>query len=108
MSKTTIRTVCGLPDYMRCGLCVEVEDGRITRVRPADFPDPADRGICVKALATREMVYHPDRLKHPLKRMGERGEDKWQRVSWDEALTAIAAQLQEIGHFDRCHTLLPP
>ena len=97
MAKTTIRTVCGLPDYMRCGLSVDVEDGAITRIRPGDFPDPADRGVCLKALATREMVYHPNRLKHPLKRMGERGEDKWQRVSWDEALTAIAAQLQEIG-----------
>ena len=97
MAKTTIRTVCGLPDYMRCSLSVEVEDGAITRIRPGDFPDPADRGICLKALATREMVYHPDRLKHPLRRVGERGENKWQRVSWDEALAAIAAQLQEIG-----------
>jgi anaerobic selenocysteine-containing dehydrogenase len=97
MAKTIVRTVCGLPDYMRCGLSVEVEDGAITRIRPGDFPDPADRGICLKASATREMVYHPDRLKYPLKRVGERGEDRWQRVSWDEALTAIASQLQEIG-----------
>jgi anaerobic selenocysteine-containing dehydrogenase len=97
MSKTTIRTVCGLPDYMRCGLSVDVEDGVITKIRPADFPDPADRGACLKGLAMREMVYHPDRLKYPLKRLGERGEDKWQRVSWDEAMTAIAAKLQEVG-----------
>ena len=97
MAKTIIRTVCGLPDYMRCGLSVEVEDGVITRIRPGDFPDPADRGVCLKGLATREMVYHPDRLKYPVKRTGERGEGKWQRVSWDEALTAIAAQLQDIG-----------
>ncbi len=97
MSKTVIRTVCGLPDCMHCGLSVEVDDGVITRVRPGDFPDPADRGVCVKGMATREMIYHPDRLKYPLKRAGERGEDKWQRVSWDEALTAIAAKLQEIG-----------
>jgi anaerobic dimethyl sulfoxide reductase subunit A len=97
MAKTITRTVCGLPDYMGCGLSVEVEDGVITRVRPGDFPDPADRGVCRKGLATREMVYHPDRLKYPLKRAGERGEGKWQRVSWDEALTDIAARLQEIG-----------
>ena len=74
MAKTIIRTVCGLPDYMRCGLSVEVEDGVITRIRPGDFPDPADLGVCLKGLATREMVYHPDRLKYPLKRVGERGE----------------------------------
>ncbi|MDM7998694.1 MAG: molybdopterin-dependent oxidoreductase [Dehalococcoidia bacterium] len=97
MAGTLIRTVCGLPDYMRCGLSVEVQDGVITRILPGDFPDPADRGICLKALAAREMVYHPDRLKYPLKRTGERGEGKWRRVSWDEALTAIASQLGEIG-----------
>lgn len=100
MAKTTTRTVCGLPDYMGCGLSVEVEDGIITRVRPGDFPDPADRGVCPKGLASRRMVYHPDRLKYPLKRSGQRGEGKWQRVSWDEALTDIAARLQEIGQ--RC------
>jgi anaerobic selenocysteine-containing dehydrogenase len=97
MAKTVIRTVCGLPDCLHCGLSAEVDDGLITRIRPGDFPDPADRGVCAKGMATRQMTYHPDRLKYPLKRAGERGEDKWQRVSWDEALTAIAAKLQEIG-----------
>jgi anaerobic selenocysteine-containing dehydrogenase len=97
MAKTIIRTACGLPDYMRCGLSVEVEDGLITKIRPGDFPDPADRGVCLKGLATRELVYHPDRLKYPMKHIGDRGEGIWQRTTWDEALTAIAAKLQEIG-----------
>ena len=97
MAKTMTRTVCGLPDYMGCGLSVEVEDGVITRVRPGDFPDPADRGVCPRGLASREMVYHPDRLKYPLKRAGERGQGRWQRVSWDEALGDIAVKLQEIA-----------
>ncbi len=97
MAKTMTRTVCGLPDYMGCGLSVEVEDGVITRVRPGDFPDPADRGVCPRGLASRHMVYHPDRLKYPLKRAGDRGEGKWRRVSWEEALTDIAARLQDIA-----------
>ena len=97
MAKTMTRTVCGLPDYMACGLRVEVEDGVITRVRPGDFPDPADRGVCRRGLASRDMVYHPDRLKYPLKRDGERGQGRWQRVSWDEALGDIAGKLQEIA-----------
>ncbi len=96
MARTTIRTVCGLPECMRCGLSIEVDDGAI-KIRPADFPDPTDRGACRKGLAVRELVHHPDRLKYPLKRVGDIGEGKWQRVSWDEALTAIAAKLQEIG-----------
>jgi len=76
--KVTIRTVCGMPDYLQCGLSVEVTDGVITKVRPADFPDPVDKGACPKGLATPELVYHPDRLRHPLKRVGERGGGKWQ------------------------------
>ncbi len=97
MAKTITRTVCGLPDYIGCGLSVEVEDGVITRVRPGDFPDPADRGACPRGLASRQMVYHPDRLQYPLKRTGERGLGHWQRVSWDRALGDIAARLQDIA-----------
>jgi len=44
----------------------------------------------MKGLAAVECLYHPDRLKHPLRRMGERGEGKWKRISWDEALQLIA------------------
>ncbi len=97
MAKTMIRTVCGLPDYMACGLRVEVEDGVITRVRPGDFPDPADRGACSRGLSSRGMVYHPDRLQYPLKRAGQRGAGQWRRVSWDEALADISTGLQEIA-----------
>lgn len=92
--KVTIRTVCGMPDYLRCGLSVEVTDGVITKVRPADFPDPVDKGACPKGLATPELVYHQDRLRHPLKRVGERGGGKWQRISWEEALDSIVAKHQ--------------
>jgi anaerobic selenocysteine-containing dehydrogenase len=95
--KETIRTVCGITDYLRCGLSVEVTDGVITRARPADFPDPIDKGACEKGLAAYQLVYHPDRLRYPLKRMGERGGGKWQRVSWDEALDSIVAELRRIA-----------
>ena len=44
-----------------------------------------------------KLVYHPDRLKHPMKRTGERGQGKWKRISWDEALDTIAARLKEIS-----------
>ena len=43
-----------------------------------------------KAEAAPELLYHPDRLKYPLKRAGKRGENKWQRISWDEALDTVA------------------
>ncbi len=95
--KVTIRTVCPLHDGLMCGLSVEIANGVITKVSPADFPDPFDRGACAKGLATPQLVYHPDRLRHPLKRAGERGEGKWQRPSWDEALDSISAKLRDLN-----------
>ncbi len=93
-----VRTVCGMPDYFRCGLLATVEDDMITKVRPADFPDKADCGACIKGLNTPHLVYHPDRLRYPLKRAGERGDNRWQRVAWEDALADIANRFQEISH----------
>jgi anaerobic selenocysteine-containing dehydrogenase len=52
--------------------------------------------MCAKGLASIENLYHPDRLKYPLKRIGKGGEGKWERTSWDEALDRIAQKLLEI------------
>jgi len=92
-----IRTVCPLSDYFGCGLLATVTDGVIAKVEPADFPNRADRGACARGLATPELVYHPERLRYPLKRTGKRGEGKWQRVSWNEALDDITLKFQEIS-----------
>ncbi len=95
--KVTIRTVCALHDGLGCGLSVQTRNGVITKVSPADFADRVDRGACAKGLATPQLVYHPDRLRHPLKRVGERGEGKWQRISWEEALDSISAKLRDLN-----------
>jgi anaerobic selenocysteine-containing dehydrogenase len=80
-----------------CALKVHVEEGRIRKVESADYPeDPAARSICLKGLAAARLVYHPDRLQYPVKRIGERGEGKWQRITWDEAFEAIAQKLLEV------------
>jgi molybdopterin-containing oxidoreductase family molybdopterin binding subunit len=91
-----VRTVCGIVDGVRCGILAHVRNGVLVKVEPADFPDPRFRHICSRALCSTQLVYHPDRLKYPLKRAGERGEGKWQRISWDEALDTIASRLTEI------------
>jgi anaerobic selenocysteine-containing dehydrogenase/thioredoxin reductase len=52
--------------------------------------------VCIKGATIPEVMYHPDRLLYPLKRSGARGEGKWQRVSWDEALNTIASRLREV------------
>ncbi len=95
--KGLVRTVCGMPDYLRCGLLVEIDDGVITKVRPASSSDPVGTGACPKGLATPDWAYHPDRLRYPMKRIGERGGGEWKRISWDEALDSIAAKLQELA-----------
>jgi len=91
-----IRTACGIVDGVRCGILAHVKNGVLVKVEPAEFPDPRFRHICARALCSTQLVYHPDRLKYPLKRVGKRGEGKWQRVSWDEALDTIASKLTEI------------
>lgn len=91
----TVRTVCNIGCGMGCGLLAHVRDGVLTKLEPADFPDPSFRHVCARGLSTIKLPYHPDRLRHPLKRKGARGEGKWQQVSWDEALDAIAYRLKD-------------
>jgi anaerobic selenocysteine-containing dehydrogenase len=74
-----------------------VRDGEIRKVESADYPgDPTARSICLKGLSSVRLVYHPDRLKYPLKRVGDRGEGKWQKITWDEAFDTIAAKLLDV------------
>ncbi len=93
---TTVQTVCKL-HVNGCRIAVNVSDGVPGRVVPGDFPDPDDKCMCVMGAATPEMVYQPDRLRYPLRRVGERGQGLFERVSWDEALDGIAARLKEIA-----------
>lgn len=87
---------CCLTCINACGVLVSVEDGKIAKVE-GNPRHPFSRGIlCPKGLALKHIVYHPDRLKHPLKRAGERGESKWKQISWDEALDEIASKLAEV------------
>ena len=87
--ETTVRTVCQAC-HAECGVIAHVKDGKVTRI-VGDPNHPMNRGfICVKGRSEPERLYHPDRLKYPLRRAGERGGGKWERVSWDTALDGIA------------------
>ncbi len=77
-----------------CGLTVEVEAGRVTRIGP-DREHPVSEGhLCVKAARMADLVHDPDRVLHPLRRIGGSGE--FEQVSWGEALGDIAARLGAI------------
>jgi len=84
----------------RCVLKAHVRDGVIVRLSSDDDgPDsPYERQLraCARGRAYRQRVYHPDRLLHPLIRVGERGEGRFRRASWDEALDKTAESIQRI------------
>ena len=81
----SIKTTCGICQ-IGCGVLATVTDGRVTKV--AGDPDhPLNKGVlCPKGLASLEYLYHPQRLRQPLKRLGKRGEGKWKTISWEEAI----------------------
>ncbi|MDH4292105.1 MAG: molybdopterin-dependent oxidoreductase, partial [Dehalococcoidia bacterium] len=79
-----------------CGVLVHVRDGVITKLE-GDPDFPTNHGsMCSKGLAFKQLVYHPDRLKYPMKRAGKRGEGKWERITWDEALDTISGRLLQV------------
>ncbi len=87
-----VRSVCNLC-LRGCGILAHLENGKITRIE-GDREHPVSKGaLCSKGLASLEILYHPNRLQHPLKRSGKRGKGKWQQISWDEALSTIADEL---------------
>lgn len=89
------RTVCSPGRSGTCGVNAFVRDERILKIEPADFPDPRFRRICLKGTAmAMQRVHHPDRLTHPLKRVGARGEGRFGRISWDEAFDTLARERQ--------------
>ena len=79
-----------------CALEVEVIDGRsIGRVRGAEGNTYTAGVICAKVARYAERIHHPDRLLHPLKRVGRKGSGQFARVGWDEAFDLVAAKLLE-------------
>lgn len=88
-----VTSVCGICPG-GCGVDVELVDGRIDRIVPLKGHPIGI--ICVRGAHSKEIVYSPDRLKYPLARVGEKGEGRFERVSWDEAFDRIVDRLQEI------------
>jgi anaerobic selenocysteine-containing dehydrogenase len=82
----------------RCGSIAVVEGGRFIALEP-DPTHPTGQALCAKGRAAPELVYHPDRLLHPLKRTRPKGDPDpgWQRISWNEALDLTAARLRQLA-----------
>ena len=95
--ETVVPTLCGLcgPNRMNCGVYAFVKDGRF--VRAAGMAEnPANQGaLCAKGQAAPQWVYAPERLKYPLKRIGAKGDGKFARIGWDEAVSLLAETLKD-------------
>ncbi len=96
MAKTeVVKSVCCLCSAC-CGVLITLESGKPVEIKGDPESPPNRGGLCKIGLASLEYLYHPERLRHPLKRAGERGRGNWNRISWDEALSITADALNKV------------
>lgn len=101
-------SVCALDCPDACSVVVQIdESGRATKLS-GNREHPITRGfLCAKVTKYLEREYHPERLLYPLRRVGAKGEGRFERVSWDEALDAISERLLAIARRDGPEAILP-
>ncbi|MFC1895708.1 molybdopterin-dependent oxidoreductase [Thermodesulfobacteriota bacterium] len=95
VEEKTIPSGCSHDCGARCPLDVHVRNGRIVKIMPGQ-PDLVELRPCARGLLYHYRVYSPERVKYPMKRVGERGEGKFVRISWDEALDTVAGEITRI------------
>jgi len=92
----TINSVCPKDCFGSCSLEVDVEKGKIIKVR-GNRNSPVNQGrICIKGKNYINIVYSPERLLYPLQRIGKRGEGEFKRISWEQALDIIYKKLKNL------------
>ena len=90
-----------------CGIITEVDHNRAVNFY-ADPQHPITQGwLCAKVRPYLEHVYHPDRLLHPLRRVGPKGSGRWERISWTAAITEIADRWRQIINHYGAAAILP-
>lgn len=94
-NEKVVLTSCSYDCGARCILRVRVKDGRIVGIGTDERPMPSLKA-CVRGLAQKDVVYAADRLTKPLRRVGERGEGKFEPISWEEALETVSKELQRV------------
>ncbi|TVT46913.1 MAG: molybdopterin oxidoreductase family protein [Denitromonas halophila] len=95
-----VRAACPHDCPDTCAMHITVEDGRAVKVRGAEDHPFTHGALCTKVAHYLDRVYSPDRLTHPMKRVGKKGEGRFERISWDEALDTIATRFAEIAADD--------
>ena len=93
MSEETVTSICGICPG-GCGVNVKLIDGKIEKILPIKGHPVGV--VCVRGIHSKEIVYSNDRLRYPLLRVGEKGEGRFERIGWDEALDRIVDAFQRI------------
>lgn len=104
----TRHSVCALDCPDCCSLLINVDEaGRGSRLR-GNPAHPVTQGfLCGKVAQYLERNYHPDRVMHPLRRTGRKGQGQFERISWDEALDTVAANLSRVSAEHGSESILP-
>jgi anaerobic selenocysteine-containing dehydrogenase len=101
------KSVCPLDCPDQCGLLLHKEDGKIVRVE-GDPEHPVTKGnICNKVRNITERIYDENRLKYPMKRVGAKGEGKFEVISWDEAIATITSRWKTLVETEGPESILP-
>jgi anaerobic selenocysteine-containing dehydrogenase len=106
MSAETVRVACPHDCPDTCAMLVTVEDGVARKIQGDPSMPFTDGTLCTKVAYYLERTYAPERLMYPMKRVGRKGEGKFARIGWDEALDEIAARLKALAA-DNPETILP-
>src|SRR5512141_3396507 len=96
-TRRVVRAACPHDCPDTCAMLVTVEGGRAIDIRGAPDHPPTGGALCTKVARYLERTYSDQRLLHPMKRVGRKGEGRFARISWDEALDAIAANFRAIA-----------
>ena len=91
-----VKKACCYFCHQNCGILAYVKDGKVIAIEgDPDFPTNTG-GLCCRGNINLVHLDHPARINYPLKRVGKRGEGKWERITWDQALDEMAAKLAKI------------
>jgi len=101
-----VRVACPHDCPDTCAMLVTVDDGVATKIQGDPQAPFTEGSICTKVSHYLERTYSPDRLKYPMRRRGRKGEGKFERISWDQALDEIAARLNPLAA-ENPETILP-
>jgi anaerobic selenocysteine-containing dehydrogenase len=97
---TKVKGACPHDCPDTCALDVHVRDGVAIKVSGSSEHAPTAGVLCTKVARYTERTYHPDRLLYPMRRVGKKGEGRFERISWEEAIATIASRLAPIAAQD--------